>query len=765
VNLKDPLPQTLQGTVSAHFGDGDNIQIALAGDLSPEGTFGETWLVASTDQVMVAPRPSGDGHPDGTLPSAPAPEGSPNHLFPLGVRTFPTKTLRRVQGEPLIGGFRLVAEVDGRREVLLYYSGYLKERFAEAAWALGKLAEEGKFTSTLKEEALRCSRCGRWLPEKGGICPACVSKRKVLRRMMEYLRPHLWTAGSLAAASATGTLISIAYPQLVRYLIDGALEGAGLSSRRLQALVFIVLGMALIQVGQLAVAFWTAKVAPHLSYRVVGDIRAALFYRLAILSLNFYDRQQVGAIMSRVGNDTSTLQQFLCDGLPMLLNESLTLVGISLALFLMNWQLTLLILIPAPFIVLGAIFLWKYLHRLFYVWYIRWSSLSAFLNEALTGIRVIKAFAQEPRTLTRFDERNEAVVDIGIRSESMWGRLFAVMNAITSSGTLLVWLVGGSMVIFHAEGMTVGILVAFTGYLGMFYGPMRWFSNIYNWMNRAFAGGERIFEFIDSRPEVYSPPEAKRLPRIRGEVAFEAVEFGYDPSKPVLHDVSFQVAPGEMIGLVGRSGAGKSTVVKLLCRFYDPQRGRVLVDGVPLTEVDLRDLRGQVGLVPQEPLLFAGTIAENIAFAKPEASAEEIMEAARAANAHDFILAKPNGYDTLLTEGGTGLSVGEKQRISIARAILRSPRLLILDEATSSVDTETERQIQEAIDRLVSERTTFAIAHRLSTLRGATRLIVLEDGKIKEMGTHDELMAMPEGIFRKLVTLQAEASKVIEVGV
>jgi ATP-binding cassette subfamily B protein len=203
--------------------------------------------------------------------------------------------------------------------------------------------------------------------------------------------------------------------------------------------------------------------------------------------------------------------------------------------------------------------------------------------------------------------------------------------------------------------------------------------------------------------------------------------------------------------------------VKLLCRFYDPQRGRVLVDGVPLTDMDLRDLRGQIGLVPQEPLLFAGTIAENIAFAKPDASSEEIMEAARAANAHDFILAKPNGYDTLVAEGGTGLSVGEKQRISIARAILRSPRLLILDEATSSVDSETEKQIQEAIDRLVSQRTTFAIAHRLSTLRGATRLIVMEDGRIKEMGTHDELMAMPEGIFHKLVTLQAEASKVIEV--
>ena len=754
MNLKDPLPQWLQEEVRARLGAEDGLHIALAADLSPTGAFGETWLVASAERVMVAPPPDGGSEAE--------PDHPREHLFPAGVRTFPTRSFDKVRAEALVGCSRLVAEVDGREEVLLYYSGYLVDRFAEVAWALGRLAEEGSFTSTLQEQPQRCGCCGRWLPEKGGICPACVSKRKVLRRMSEYLRPHFWTAASLATAAGLVSLLSIARPQLSRLAIDTVFEARGLSSRRLRILVVLVAGMVLLHLGNLVMELWMARLRPHLSWRLVGDIRAAMFRRLSILSLSFYDRRQVGALMSRVNNDIRVLNGFLCDGLPYLLNYSLLLVGMLAVLLWMNWRLTLLILIPAPAIVLGAVFFWRYLHGLFYLLHVRMSSFTAFLNESLSGIRVIKAFAQEPRVVSRFEDRNQDLVAIGFRADFTWYRLFAVMNAINGAGTFLVWLFGGYLVIFGR--MTLGTFWAFNSYLFMFYGPMRWFSNIYNWMNRAFAGAERIFEVIDSQPELYSRADAVRLPAIRGEVVFENVGFGYDKSKPVLQDISFRARPGEMIGLVGRSGAGKSTLVKLLCRFYDPDRGRILLDGVDLREVELRDLREQIGLVPQEPLLFAGTIAENIGFAKPEASREEIMDAARAANAHEFVLGKPNGYDTLVGQGGSGLSTGEKQRLSIARAILRSPRLLILDEATSSVDTQTEKQIQQALDRLVAQRTTFAIAHRLSTLRNADRLIVLEDGRIEEMGSHDELLAHEDGVFRKLVTLQAETSKVIEIG-
>jgi ATP-binding cassette, subfamily B, bacterial len=292
------------------------------------------------------------------------------------------------------------------------------------------------------------------------------------------------------------------------------------------------------------------------------------------------------------------------------------------------------------------------------------------------------------------------------------------------------------------------------------YGPLQWFAQVNNWFSRAMAGAERVFEVVDMTPEF----DASGKPHdIRGEVEFRNVRFGYDKSNPVLKNISFKVAPGEMIGLVGRSGAGKSSTINLICRFYEPDGGQIVVDGIDLTELDMAQYRKQIGIVLQEPFLFGGTVAENIAYGNPEATMEEIIVAARAANAHDFIIAKPDGYDTIVGERGVHLSGGEKQRISIARAILHNPRILILDEATSSVDVETERQIQEAINRLVEGRTTFAIAHRLSTLRNADRLIVLDRGEIAEMGTHEELMDK-RGVFFELVETQRKVTEIIEVG-
>jgi ATP-binding cassette subfamily B protein len=296
----------------------------------------------------------------------------------------------------------------------------------------------------------------------------------------------------------------------------------------------------------------------------------------------------------------------------------------------------------------------------------------------------------------------------------------------------------------------------------MFYGPVQSMSMLLNWASRSLTAAERVFEVLDSRPEVLEDPDAPPMPHIEGHVQFQDVTFGYDKHRPVLKHVTFDAKPDEMIGLVGHSGAGKTTSVNLLCRFYDPSEGEILIDGVPLRRLRLEDLRHQIGVVPQDTFLFSGTIAENIAYAKPGATPEEIVRAAKIANAHDFILRKPDGYETYLGEGGSGLSAGEKQRLSIARAVLHNPRILVLDEATSQVDVETEHQIQEAIQRLVRGRTTFAIAHRLSTLKNADRLIVLKDGEIVEMGTHDELLAL-EGEFFRLVKAYQEISKVREV--
>jgi ATP-binding cassette subfamily B protein len=298
----------------------------------------------------------------------------------------------------------------------------------------------------------------------------------------------------------------------------------------------------------------------------------------------------------------------------------------------------------------------------------------------------------------------------------------------------------------------------FTGYLGMFYGPLQWLTNLADSVPRSLTAAERIFEVLDTEPEVADTENAVPLPHIQGDVEFRNVYFGYDRNKPILKDVSLHVRPGEMIGLVGKTGAGKSTFINLVCRFYDPQMGQVLIDGVDVRAVRLSDLRSQIGVVLQEPFLFSGTIAENIAYGKPDATPEEIMRAAKAANAHDFIMKFPDGYDTQVGERGGRLSGGERQRISIARAILHDPRILIFDEATSAVDTETEKQIQEAIERLVQNRTTFAIAHRLSTLRKADRIVVIDDGRIVEVGTHDELLDL-RGHYWRLVQMQTDLTR------
>jgi ATP-binding cassette subfamily B protein len=349
---------------------------------------------------------------------------------------------------------------------------------------------------------------------------------------------------------------------------------------------------------------------------------------------------------------------------------------------------------------------------------------------------------------------------VGVETDRNWSIFFATTGLVTGLGVAAVWLFGGQEVI--GGDLTLGTLLAFYSYMWLLYGPLQWFGQVNSWMTRAFAGAERIFEVIDTPTEAYEDPDAVPMPDMQGRVTFRKATFGYDKSKPVLREIELDVAPGEMIGLVGKSGVGKTTTVNLIARFYDVDHGGIEIDGVDLRKIRLEDLRRQIGLVLQEPFLFSGTIAENIGYGRPGASFEEIVEAAKAANAHAFIVAKPDGYDTQVGERGARLSGGERQRVSLARAILHNPRILILDEATSSVDVQTEKQIQEAIARLVQKRTTFAIAHRLSTLRNADRLVVLDAGRVVEVGTHQELLER-QGHFYNLVQLQQQVSQIIEV--
>lgn len=703
--------------------------IDLRSDYAPDGQFGVSVLTVDAQELRVSDA-----------------QGRAIHCLPL-------HHVKSARHEPLVGGGRMeITTHDGRIIPVITYSLSYTTVFSDAARGIEQLAHGEQMTVNLHCEPLRCGRCGRLLPEKGGICPHCVHKGRTLLRISGFLTPYRWHAVGLAALGLVTTVLNLAPPYVQGSLIDQVL----LPHRNLRLLWILMGGWLLLVSVSAWVQVRTGKLIAFLAANIASDLRARVFRAVEFLQLAYFDKKQVGAITSRITQDTDRVWGFLVDGLPYLVTNILLLAGIAIFLFHTNALLAACILAPIPLVLIVSVCSWRPVSRLYHRCGQKWARFHMHLNEALTGIRVVKAFAQEDREHHKFTARNDELRTAGIEADSRWYTVFGLMTFFTSLGALVNWTVGGYLV--YTRQMTLGDFWKINAYLGLVYGPLQWFAQINNWFSRAMAGAERVFEVIDADSET-GRFTGHRQP-ITGEVRFEAVRFGYDKSNPVLKGLSFTASPGEMIGLVGKSGAGKSTTINLICRFYQPDSGRILIDGIDYREIDLQSLRQQIGVVLQEPFLFHGTIAENIAYARPDASFAEIVESARAANAHEFILTRPDGYDTVIGERGARLSGGERQRLSIARAILHDPRILILDEATSSVDVETERQIQEAIQRLVAGRTTFAIAHRLSTLRNATRLIVLERGEIAEMGTHEELMRA-EGHFYKLVQSQSALNEII----
>ena len=715
--------------------------IRVSTDLNQKGRFGIEWVIVTDKRLLIVPTTGLDGTADVSI-----------------------EELTLVQTEALVGGGRLSIERKDKPTITVPYSSSLAEKFSEVARGLEQLRKREPFLINAQLDRTRCEKCGRLLPEKNGICPACIRRLATLQRIASYLKPYKRHALLLAVVSLIEVGTALIPPMLTRQIVDGVLvpkEGNTDSmSERLTLLGLLVLAMVGIRVLNWGLEWAHGWTVSWLGARMTADIRNRLYQQLELLSLQFYDKRQVGAVMSRVTRDAGRLQEFLVEGLPYLIINALMLIGILGILFRMHWLLALLILVPVPFMMGWGVIFWKRMRLYFNKWDQAWSDIMATVNETLSGIRVVKAFAQEVREIAAFGIRNKKIRQLAIRTEINWEIFFATTTLLTSFGILIVWFFGGQEVI--RDALTIGTLLAFYAYMWMLYEPIEWFGQVNNWMTRAFTGAERIFEVIDTPAEAYKDPDARPISNIRGEISFKNVTFGYDKSKPVLHEINLNVTPGEMVGLVGRSGVGKTTTVNLICRFYDVDQGIIEVDGVPIQKIRLEDLRSQIGIVPQEPFLFSGTVAENISYGKPGASFEEIMEAAIAANAHNFIVGKSDGYDTQVGERGGELSGGEKQRVAIARAILHDPKILILDEATSSVDVETEKQIQEAIARLTQGRTTFAIAHRLSTLRNADRLVILEGGRIVEIGTHNELMEK-KGIFYELVQLQQQTSEIIAV--
>ena len=737
--LIEPADPSVADRLDAILPAGEQVLVRVRGDLGADGSYADTWVAVTGNRAVVL---TADG----------------------SAVDVPVERMRSVQTEPLVGGGRLEIERFGEPTVAVPYSGTEAAKFSEVARGLEQLRKGEPFLINPELERTRCSRCGLLLPEKNGLCPACVRKWSTIKRIAAYMAPYKGRAAALALASVVTTGAELAPPLITKRLVDEVLVPVGENpapvDERLALLGALVLALVGIRIGSWAAEWVHGWIVAWLGAQATADIRSQLYRRLEMLSLQFYDKRRVGALMARVTRDSGRLQEFLVDGLPYLVINAMMMLGILGFLLWMSWELTLYTLLPVPLLMIwGAVF-WQRMRRLFTQYSAVWSSLTDRTAETLNGIRVVKAFAQEERERGTFGKVNRRATEIGIRTSVNRTVFHATITFLTGFGVLIVWLFGGKQVL--SDEMTLGTLLAFYSFMWMVYGPLEWFGQVNSWMTSAFAGAERVFEVIDTEPESYQDPKAKRMRNIEGRVTFRDVTFGYDKSKPVLHGISADVAPGEMIGLVGKSGVGKTTTINLIARFYDVDHGAIEIDGVDIRDINLRDLRRQIGIVLQEPVLFSGTIGENIGYGNPDANFEEIMRAARLANAHNFIMAKADGYETQVGEQGNNLSGGEKQRVAIARAMLHNPRILILDEATSSVDVDTEKQIQDALGRMVEGRTTFAIAHRLSTLRNADRLIVLDEGRIVQIGSHGELMS-EKGSFRDLVELQKETSKIIAI--
>ncbi len=603
-----------------------------------------------------------------------------------------------------------------------------------------------------------CPSCGKPIPHRIGCCTSCLDRRRLLMRLFGRARPYLWPICGGLFLMLMITAVDMAQPLLTKVLVDTVIP-----RRDLHLFFWIVGGIIGIYLFSALFSGLRAYMMAWLGEQIVHDLRREVYAHIQTLSLEFYDQRQTGWIMDRVSADTSNLQHFLAEGFQDLVRDVMTILVILTIMTTMNWQLTLITLLPAPIVFVLTRRFMRRVHRMFHAVWRKRSYMTALLSSVIPGVRVVKAFAQEQRETQRFTQRSLAFMQAGVKTARAFSTFQPLIHFTTSLGFVLVWTYGGYQVI-SGHGVTLGTLIAFISYLWRFYGPVNNLSHFGHRMERAVTSAQRVFDVLDSSPRVTDPQHQRVLPPIAGRVEFRHVTFGYDPDAPVLRDVSFHAEPGEVIGLVGPSGAGKSTTINLLCRFYDVDSGTVLIDGHDVREVTLESLHQQIGVVLQEPFLFHGTIADNIAYGSPDVSLQEIIEAARAANAHEFIMQFPDAYDTMVGERGQRLSGGERQRISIARAILKNPRILILDEATSSVDAETEEAIQNAIERLIKGRTTFAIAHRFSTLRNADRLIVLDHGRVAESGTHEELLNMDGGMFRRLCDVQRRTSEIVAVG-
>ena len=743
--IEDGVFETILRKKTELFGD-EQVVFIIVSDLKHDAFYGSEYFAATDAHALTV-------------------DGEGNLIAKVAFADLENAEVRRMYGNA-----RLCGETkDGEKLELL--------RFTYATAALGDMAAEymksiaeGETTAhaidaadAAFEKAISvCPRCGRKLLHPGAECIGCQSKGKIASKLIVYVKPEVKNLILCLFLSLIATALSMLRPSLTATLVDTVIPNS--DTRLLGIVVLLLLGAYILQNLVGIVRSYRLRCT---AVNIVTALRNHLYEKAQHLSMRFYDKTSTGSVINRISGDSNTIEQFMVRLSQEVVVQFFTMIGIVVIMFAMNWKLALITLLPIPFIVTGSrIFGKKILPFYRKVWR-KWASVTSYLTDTIPAIRVTKAFSNEDRTGGGFAEATGAWAAVEYKSARISTAFPNIVSFFVNCGHLLIWSIGGAWVIFSQQAssnaitffggrVTVGTLVAFISYATMFYTPVNFFATFNDSYQNALSSAERILDILDADDE----PDAGRgnCPAMVGQIEFKDVSFSFDRTKMTLSHINCTIEPGDVVGIVGTTGAGKSTLVNLLMRFYDEYEGEILVDGNDIRNIDLSYYRSQLGYVQQESIMFRDTVFHNLAFGKPDATVEEVFHAAEIANAHEFIARLPDGYDTMLGERGIGLSGGERQRLSIARTVLMEPQILIFDEATASVDSETESQIQAAIERLIAGRTTLMIAHRLSTLRKANKIIVLDRGKILEMGTPEELLAA-KGKYYKLIQIQTMAEK------
>ncbi len=603
-----------------------------------------------------------------------------------------------------------------------------------------------------------CPKCGRTLSAPGVPCVHCMKKSRLLSKLGQYLKPEAPVLIVSVIISILITALALVPPLLTRSLVDEILPNR--DRTMLTAVVISLIGIHIIHYFMAGVRGYMLRVSGN---KIIARLRCEVYEKAQYLPMRFYDKTSTGSVINRISGDTATIQSFMLRITQEVVVQFFKLIGIVVVMLCIDWKLTLFSLFPVPLVVIGSRIFRKKIAPFYRRIWGRNTAVTSILTDSIPGIRVIKSFTNEKNSVDRFRGCVEEWRKTDTKAGKMLNAYPAIVNCLMSCGSVIIWAMGGNLVINglttgDGGAISVGLLVSFISYATMFYEPVNFFANLSDSTQNALASVERIMDILDAEPE-HDFGKGNVNADIGGAIEFKNVSFSFDRTKKVLKNINLRIEPGDVVGIVGTTGSGKSTLINLLLRYYDHYEGQITVGGVDIRDIDMQYYRSRIGYVQQEPQMFHDTIYNNIAYGDESFTPDEVINAADIANAHEFIVRQPDGYDSVLGERGVGLSGGERQRLSIARAMLRNPKMLVFDEATASVDSETEHLIQEAIENLITGRTTLMIAHRLSTLSKANKIVVVDNGEIIEFGSPEELIAK-KGKYYKLVEIQSMADRV-----